>query len=739
VHGPVTELLRDLVLVGGGHAHVLALRMLAMKPLAGVRITLISPASHSPYSGMLPGLVAGHYSFEQSHIDLARLCQWAGVRFLTAEVVGINPQQKTLELWGRPEVHYDLVSLDIGSEPELESVPGAREWATPVKPVSQLWRRWTALAARLQGPEVQGITVVGGGAGSVELVLAMAQAIGHRPVQFELICGAGEILSGYNAGARQAVMKALSERAIAVRLNARVVAVESGSVLLADGERLPFDELFWCTGAAAAPWLAASDLQTDSRGFIETLDTLQSVNYDTVFAAGDVGSQRDNPRPKAGVFAVRQGAVLAENLRGALGGTPLEPHRPQRRFLSLISLGGKKATADRGFLYVTGNWVWRWKDRIDREFMGRFERLPTMVSRGDVEPRESRDAKTARQMPCGGCGAKVGADALRTVLTELAARFPQHCLSGGQAQDSAPIPASGAGQMVQSIDVLREMVADPWTMGRIAANHALSDLYACGATPRSALATVTLPFASQPVQYRELKQLLAGALHEFSAVNCQLCGGHTLQGPELSIGFVVNGSPGAGHQKLLTKNGLQVGDQLLLTKALGTGALFASHMQLKADGRHIRGAVEGMLQSNFSAAELALEYSATACTDVTGFGLLGHLLEMLVQGQGASLSLAEIPLLPGARESIQGGVRSSMHETNSVAKAVVAHTGDPVDAAAFDLLVDPQTSGGLLIGIGADRAAELCASLRAAGYESTAIVGEVTSHNAGEPGLVHIR
>jgi selenide,water dikinase len=114
---PAAEVRRDLVLVGGGHAHALALRMLAMRPVEGLRITLISPSSHTPYSGMLPGLVAGHYAFEETHIDLARLCQWAGVRFLAAEVISLDPTSRRLSLDGRPDIHYDALSLDIGSQP----------------------------------------------------------------------------------------------------------------------------------------------------------------------------------------------------------------------------------------------------------------------------------------------------------------------------------------------------------------------------------------------------------------------------------------------------------------------------------------------------------------------------------------------------------------------------------------------------------------------------------------------
>ena len=181
------EIHRDLVLVGGGHAHALALRMLAMRPIEGLRITLISPASHTPYSGMLPGLVAGHYRFEETHIDLSRLCQWAGVRFVAAEVAGLDPARRSLALAGRPAVEYDLLSLDIGSQPELDSVPGAREHAVPVKPVAGLWHRWQDLETRLAagGDANPRIAVVGGGGALGVAAADAADKHGFRFPEFQ--------------------------------------------------------------------------------------------------------------------------------------------------------------------------------------------------------------------------------------------------------------------------------------------------------------------------------------------------------------------------------------------------------------------------------------------------------------------------------------------------------------------------------------------------------------------------
>jgi selenide,water dikinase len=729
---PAAELQRDLVLVGGGHSHVLAVRMLGMRPIAGLRITLVSPASHSP------GLVAGHYRFEQAHIDLARLCQWAGVRFVEAEVIALDPGMRRLTLAGRPALYYDVASIDIGSQPELDTVPGARRYATPVKPVAGLWQRWQALYGRVAGraaDEDCRIAVVGGGAGSVELVLAMAHRLQDESARFDLLCAAPGILPGYNARARQSVMAALAQRGIRVHLNARVTAVDDRRLALADGVHVAYDELFWCTGAAPAPWIAASGLATDQQGFLAVRDTLQTTQDDCVFAAGDIAVQLNHPRPKAGVFAVRQGPVLAHNLRALLLDQPLRQHRPQRRFLSLVSLGGERATAEKGAFSATGHWVWRWKDSIDRKFMAQFENLPGAMER-HAQDSLPQLQQASQQAVCGGCGAKVGANALSAALAQLRLDFPQHCIVAGD--DAVAVPAPQGAMLVQSLDVLRQLVSDPWQMGRIAAQHALSDLYACGARPVSALAAATLPYANNAMLQRELQQLLAGALHEFAAVDCRLAGGHSMQGAELGLGFVVNGVPMSKGGKLLSKVGAQPGDQLILTKALGIGTLFAAHMQLAADGRDISAALKSMLQDNREAAMLAVAHGASACTDVTGFGLLGHLLEMLAGERGARLSLAQLPALSGALEQIRDGIVSTMHPANERSARQFYQHSSSVDAARLQLVFDPQTSGGLLIALPQERVRALCDALHDAGYAEARLIGEVTGRVAGSAAPVQL-
>lgn len=715
--GIANEITRDLVLVGGGHAHALALRQLAMKPLPGVRITLVSPAPHSPYSGMLPGLVAGHYTFEQAHIDLTKLCQWAGVRFIRTEVTALDPQRRRLTLAGRPPLDYDVVSLDIGSEPDLDSVPGAREFATPVKPVAGFWHRWQRLLAADLAAAPR-LAVVGGGAGGVELALAIAHALAGRFERFDLYCAGTQILPGYNAAARRVVEQALSQAGIRLHCQHRVTRVDVGELYFESGQVAGFDELFWCTGAAPAPWVAASGLPTDARGFLALRDTLQSVSEETVFGAGDIGTQRNHPRPKAGVYAVRQGPVLAANLRAFFSGRSLRLHNPQRRFLSLLSLGERRAVAARGPFSAQGAWVWRWKDRIDSAFMRRFSELPALQM-------PAAHPAAGVQMPCAGCGAKVGADPLRAALETVHASYPEHCLPAGtESRDAALV--GDVRHLVQSIDALRALSLDGYTMGRLAAQHALSDLFASGARAHSALALITVPYSRGAIQQRDLEQILHGAMREFSAAGCLLLGGHSMQGAELQLAFAVNGV--LASTRLAQKQLAHADDQLILCKPLGVGVLYAAHMQLRADGRHIAAALKTMLQSNAAAARIAREHEAHAVTDVTGFGLLGHLSELLGPGLGACIEVASMPVLEGALALAQAGVHSTLLPDNAglLADRIVGLA----DEGWRNLLFDPQTGGGLLLAVPAARAEACTGVLCAEGYLARRI-GSVTADAEG--------
>ena len=494
-----TPIVRDIVLIGGGHSHVGVLRRFAMNPLSGVRLTVICTDTDTPYSGMLPGYIAGHYDFAEVHIDLRRLAEFAGVRYFHDEAVAIDRSERRVLCRIHPPVPYDVLSINIGSTPQLARVKGAAEHAVPVKPIRRFNDHWLALLARVRAHAGRmTIAVVGAGAGGVELTLAMQHrlrgelsALGRDPdeLRFHLFSADADILPTYNAAVRRAFERVLSARGVTIHRAAEVVEVAAGRLRARDGETLDADEILWVTQAGGAPWLRDTGLALDAFGFVRVRASLQSETDPLIFAGGDCASLIDQPVEKAGVFAVRMARPLAENLKRTVMRQPLVSYRPQRRWLSLISTGDKHAVASRGVLSVQGHWVWRWKDWIDRRFMRRYSEFPPVVegaARPPAEPvpldeAEQAQAISAIAMRCGGCGAKVGATVLSRALARVQPIERDDVLIGLHAPDDAAVMRVPAGSaLVHTVDFFRAFIDDPWIFGRIAANHALGDIFAMG-------------------------------------------------------------------------------------------------------------------------------------------------------------------------------------------------------------------------------------------------------------------
>ena len=367
--------MKRLVLLGGGHTHVAVLKGHGEAPMPDTRLTLISARRHTPYSGMLPGLIAGHYDYHQSHIDLARLAGYARAEFLEMEAVALDAEKRLLSLADGGRIEYDVLSIDIGSTPPTFGIPGVPEHVIPAKPIETLLPAWDGLCAR--AADLKRLALVGGGAAGVELVLAMQYRLrqGGAEPGFDLITDTPFVLPSHNLRARRMLQRILDESGVRVHAGRKVAAVDPGRVALEGGASIEVDAVFWVTGAAPAAWLRSSGLQTDDAGFIAVNPCLQSLSHAAVFAAGDCASVAGQPRPKSGVFAVRQGAPLGGNLRRALAGQALEPYASSPHALALISAGGKYAIATRNDWALKGAWVWLWKDWIDRGFVQTYQRL----------------------------------------------------------------------------------------------------------------------------------------------------------------------------------------------------------------------------------------------------------------------------------------------------------------------------------------------------------------------------
>lgn len=349
----------------------------------------------------------------------------------------------------------------------------------------------------------------------------------------------------------------------------------------------------------------------------------------------------------------------------------------------------------------------------------------TSANQVKLTQEESSQAISAVAMRCGGCGAKVGATVLSQTLGNLHPVDRDDVLIGLKNPDDAAVVRVPPGKaMVHSVDFFRSFIDDPYLFGKVAANHALGDIWAMGAEAQSATAIATVPSGLEAKVEDVLFQMMAGALAVLNEANCALVGGHTGEGRELALGFAVNGLIDDDPTKMLRKGGMRPGDVLILTKPIGTGTLFAAHARLAAKGRWIDEALKSMLVSNRLAAQCLFSHGATACTDLTGFGLLGHLVEMTrPSAVDAELNLSALPLLDGAEECVAAGIVSSLQGANVRLRRALRNQEAMVSHPRYPLIFDPQTAGGLLASVPADQAEACITALRASGYPHTAAIG----------------
>ncbi len=716
-HSSLAPLAKDVLLLGGGHSHIQVLKRFAMQPEPGVRLTLVSPDLTSPYSGMLPGAIAREYTSADIHIQLAPLCQRAGARLVLAEAEGLDAAAQQVFLAGRPPMHYDVLSLNCGAIPRPP-----QEGVATVKPISEFLPKWEQSIASLS--ENAHLIIVGGGAGGVELALAARTLCQDSGRKLRITLVGEHLLKSHGEKAQKLIARELLVKEISVR-RGRVQGQDENGIVLLDSsgrtESLAADEVFWVTDVQAHTWLRESGLATDEGGFVSVNRHLQSISHENVFAAGDTAHLVEQERPKSGVFAVRAGPILATNIRHYVLNKRLKRFHAQKKHLALLGLGEGRALASRGKWASTGR-VWWWlKQRIDRRFMRQFNELDEMVEETFDLPPSLAEALPDDDMRCGGCGAKLAAAPLERVLSRLDLKaYPDVLL--GVGDDAAEIKVTASTQVV-SIDGFRAMVDDPYLFGRIATHHSLNDIFAMAAKPTTAMALATVPLMAEALIEEELFQLMSGVVSVLNEHETALVGGHSAEGLELSLGLAVSGTPG---HRAVAKSGAQVGDVLVLTKPIGTGVVMAWAMRGSAAEASLKSALEQMDKSNAPALELLQQAGVTALTDVTGFGLLGHLGEMLRAGDvGASVTIDSVPVIPGA-DVLLTEVSSSLQVANELVFQDIElkgnrSFGDP----RVRLMVDPQTSGGLLATVPASASTQLVGELSALGY-TAAVIGVIT-------------
>ncbi|AII42224.1 hypothetical protein KR100_02245 [Synechococcus sp. KORDI-100] len=656
-----------LLLAGGGHSHALLLKRWAMHPRTRPKraLILVNRSSTALYSGMVPGLIAGLYRRDEVEINLRHLCDRAGAAFISADIAGIDPSRRHLLLVNRPPLAYGLLSLNVGAI-SRPTAPGV-----PIKPLEPA----LAFLTRQDAEQGSPFRVIGAGPAGIEVVLALRRRWPQRPLELQT--------RPHQLG--RDIQQAMAAAEI------RLVSDEDpakGPTLL-------------CSGSDAPPWLSDCGLPVDDHGRVCTDACLNVVGHPEIFASGDCAVLVSDPRPASGVWAVRAAHPLARNLHAVCGDEAARPWRPQRSALQLIGdlshndqprAWGRKGSWRLG----SSSLLWQWKQRIDRRFMAGFQPKPSMQA---SMKRAAID--NDQQMVCRGCAAKLPAEPLIAALAEAGLATLGH-----SPADAAPI--GGDPPMLQSVDGFPALVSDPWLNGRLTALHACSDLWASGARSTSAMAVITVPATDPTQQQQLLRQTLAGIHSALEQQGAALVGGHTLEArhssplPE-SLGVQVSLSVNGVAARVWSKQGMQAGDVLLLSRPLGTGVLFAAAMSGAADPRHLDAVLERMSESQHPLLDQLVELGEAvhACTDITGFGLLGHLGEMLA-GSDLLLSLdaTAIPAYDGVLELFARGFSSTLAPANRQALSMLDKTVSLAGQSSHglrELLVDPQTCGPLLV------------------------------------------
>lgn len=686
---------KRLVLIGAGNAHLLVLKKWAMQPLKEVECLLVTERPTVLYSGMVPGLLAGEYRREEVEIDLVRICRNIGVSLWIDRVVGVTSHKVLFD--SRPSVVADCISINVGSKPKPIEDIGLVPLHIPLKPLNDFIKGIEEWEAGIESRLNNRFWIIGGGGSGVEVSLALKQRWRSKSVELGIV--AGSSLS-------TTFETLLKEKGVILRRDSLVQKIHADHLELNSGEKLRYEGAVSCTGPEPI------GLQQDgtSPRYIAVSDTLTSTEMASVFAVGDCAELDSLGLPKNGVYSVREGQILRDNLWAFFQERPLKPFKPQKRTLALFNVTDGRALARYGSWEGVSRFNRRLKEWIDRKWVRKFHELgksPMPVDRA------------IPSMLCGGCGAKVAPAVLSSALARLRIERSPSILMGVKDGEDGSVHRPPEGKVeVQTVDFLKGFMNDPFLMGEIAAEHALSDLYAMNAIPFGAQAILAVPPMNAELQEDFIVQVLSGALVALEKSGACLLGGHTTQFDSIGVGFSLTGY--ADPANLFLKEHLKEGDSLILTKPLGSGVLLTSLERGLLSGACQVELFKQLRQSNRDASRLCSTYGVQAVTDVTGFGLLGHLAEMCrASGVSAEIRVSDIPVMPGVEDSFRSGIRSTVHAGNqTVLKDVEGRASIP------EVLFDPQTSGGLLIGIRQGCAKGLLELLVSKGYRA-ALVGEV--------------
>jgi len=688
---PITN---DLVLIGGGHSHLSVLMKLSKRPINGNRITLITNEIDTPYSGMIPGYIEGIYSWRDSHIDLYRLCLKLNVRFIHAEVERVSAHEKEIYFKDRPKIKFDVLSINTGIQSNNREIKGAAKYCLPVKPISKLTNNFLNKITNFKS-----IAFIGGGAGSVELALAIKKRFLNinQDIKITIITGKRGLLSTFPQKTKLTSLKTLEKFKIDIIEYKRVLEVKPKQIILSDKSMLKIDKAILSTNSMTPKWLAKSDILLTKDNYILVNKSFQT-NYKYVFASGDVIDFNNQNLKKAGVFAVRSGKPLAINIRKFILGKKLVEYKFNKNYLALIGTSKRSAIATKYNLTFNSRFFFYLKKYIDQNFIKKFsdfrirkkftlDALKTDVLNNFVKHKEKITDENDI-MQCKGCAAKVPLNALKQAL-------PKDIVS--TSEDAVRVP--GHPELYQTVDMISSIITDPFLLGKIAANHSISDMVSVNSKITSAMMILQLPLSKTEINSRDLEQVLLGAKEIFKTIDCPLIGGHTMIGKDKDpiIGFSILGQKQKKIKIMKNRRKIKTKDLLILTEKIGSGLIFAGINNYLIDSHFQIDVIKQMIKGNLNFGKISNQLNILSMTDITGFGLANHLLNLIKRDNsktGLTIYPNKIPLFQGVNECLNKDIKSSLFKSNyDIAQKDIIYKRDK--SKLDNILYDPQTVGGI--------------------------------------------
>ena len=686
-----TPINNDLVLIGGGHSHIMLMMDLSKKPIQGNRITLISNEIDVPYSGMIPGFIEGIYTWRETHIDLYKLCFKLDIRFIFSEVLEISAINKEIILKNRPKIKFDVLSINTGIQSSNKNIKGAHKYSIPVKPISKLSHNFLTEIKKYNY-----IAFIGGGPASVELALGLQKRFKNINSNFKIsiITGKNKLLNSFPKKTQKVAKKTLQNSQINVIEKLEVIEVKKDKLIFSDKSELKIDKSILSTNAMAPIWIKKSDITLNSKNFIIVNDKFQT-NFNYVFAAGDIVDFNNQNLNKSGVFAVKSGKPLAKSIRGFIQKKSPVPYTFNKNYLSIIGLSNGLAIATKYNFTFTSKFSFVLKKFIDQNFVKKFNNLnqdnyytlTNLFKIFDFIIQKNNKNIHDHQMQCRGCAAKVDFNTLKTTLSKDIITSSEDAIN-----------ISKDPNLYQSVDMINSIVSDPYILGKIAANHAISDIVAVNSSLVSALMILQLPYSSSEINSRDLEQVTTGANEILKLANCSIGGGHTMIGKDKDpvIGFSVIGEKKKVHlNKTIPK--IKVNDILILTEKIGSGIIFSGINNDIIDSYYQIEVVNQMSKGNINFSKISEKLKILSMTDITGFGLLNHLLNLIKRDSGKTgltIYPDKVPIFNGVAEALSKNVRSSLFDKNFEA-AQKDLIYDREKKLIDEILYDPQTVGGL--------------------------------------------